>query len=66
MRPSPKHLCSCQLQTYLNHPPSVLGEQFKQREQLLVSAAVEITLSGKVLNRVSFKVLANSRVLGAR
>lgn len=50
----------------LGPPTQCFGEQFKQREQLLVSAAVEITLSGKVLSRVSFKVLANSRVLGAR
>jgi hypothetical protein len=49
----------------LGSPTQCFGGQFTSREQLLISAAVEIPLSGK-LNRVLFNVLANSRVLGVR
>lgn len=49
----------------LGSPTQCFGEQFKPREQLLVSAAVEITLSGKVLNRVFLKSLPTAEFLGA-
>ena len=46
----------------LGSPTQWFGEQCKAREQLLISAAVEIPLSGR-LHSVPFKVLGDSGVL---